>query len=240
MTVPLSAERPPSLWEDLLEIFYAPTAVFTRRRETPAFGLALLVLVLVMFGLTLAFRGIMEPLFDIEWSRNMALAARSNPQLTPERIAQAKVVAQKFLLAGVVGTWFILPLLTGLVFWLIGKVLDSKAEIGQVMMVSTYAFFPRVIEAIAGAVQLLVLPENGLTSRYSISLGVGRFLDPSNHLLLAILGRVDLFTLWITALLGIGISVMGQMPRGRAFLAAVLMWVVGGLPGLWQGMRISG
>ena len=240
MTVPLSAERPPSLWEDLLEIFYAPTAVFTRRRETPAFGLALLVLVLVMFGLTLAFRGIMEPLFDIEWKRNMALAAQGNPQLTPERIAQARVVAQKFLLAGVVVTWFILPLLTGMGLWLIGRVLDGKAEIGQVMMVSTYAFFPRAIETIAGAVQMLVLPENGLTSRYSISLGVGRFLDPSNHLLLAILGRVDLFTLWITALLGIGMSIMGQMPRGRAFLAAALMWVVGGLPGLWQGMRISG
>ncbi len=240
MTVPVSPERPPSLWEDLLEIFYAPTAVFTRRRETPAFGLALLVLVLVMFGLTLAFRGIMEPLFDIEWHRNMALAAQGNPQLTPERIAQARVMAQKFLLAGVVGTWFVLPLLTGLVFWLIGKVLDGKAEIGQVMMVSTYAFFPRAIEAIAGAVQMLVLPEHGLTSRYSISLGVGRFLDPSNHLLLAILGRVDLFTLWITALLGIGMAIMGQMPRGRAFLAAALMWVVGGLPGLWQGIRISG
>ena len=30
MTVPVPAERPPSLWEDLLEIFYAPRAVFER------------------------------------------------------------------------------------------------------------------------------------------------------------------------------------------------------------------
>lgn len=240
MTVPLSAERPPSLWEDLLEIFYAPTAVFTRRRETPAFGLALLVLVLVMFGLTLAFRGIMEPLFDIEWKRNMAAAAASNPQLTPERIAQARVMAQKFLLAGVVGTWFVLPLLTGLVFWVIGKVLDSKAEIGQVMMVSTYAFFPRVIEAIVGAVQLLVLPDDAITSRYSITLGVGRFLDPSNPLLLAILGRIDVFTLWVTVLLGLGMSVMGKMPKGRAFLAAAVMWILGGLPGLLGALRAGG
>ncbi len=240
MTGSVPAERPPSLWEDLLEIFYAPTAVFTRRRETPAFGLALVVLVVIMAGLTLAFRGIMEPIFDVEWNRNMALAAAKNPQLTPERVAAAKQMTQKFLVPGIVGTWFVLPLLAGLVYWVIGKVLESKAEIGQIMMVSTYAFFPRAIEAILGAVQLLVLPEDAITSRYSISLGVGRFLDPSNSLLLALLGRVDVFTLWVTFLLGVGMSVMGRMPRGRAFLAAGLMWLAGSLPGVVGALRSGG
>ncbi|HWA57930.1 MAG TPA: YIP1 family protein [Gemmatimonadales bacterium] len=237
MTASVPTERKPSLWEDLLEIFYAPTAVFERRRETPAFGLALLVLVVVLLGLTLAFRGIMEPVFDVEFTRNMAAAAAKNPQLTPERIAQAKAMAGKFLIPGVVGTWLILPLLLGLVYWVIGKVLDSKAQLGQIMMVAVYACFPRVIESILGALQLLVLPESSITSRYSITLGLGRFIDPANHLLLAILGRVDVFTLWITFLLGVGMAVMGRMPKGRAFVAAGLMWVVGAIPSLWGAVQ---
>lgn len=240
MTASVSPERPPSLWEDLLEIFYAPTAVFTRRRETPAFGLALVLFVLVMFGLTFAFRGLMEPLFDVEINRSMAQAARNNPQMTPEAIEAGKAIARKFVLPGVAITLFVLPLLVGLVFWVIGKVLDSKAQIGQVMMVSTYAFFPRVVETILNAVQMLVLPENSITSRYSLTLGVGRFLDPSNLLPMAILGRLDIFTLWITFLLGTGMAVMGKMPKGRAYLAAALMWIVGAFPGVLGALRSGG
>src|SRR5574338_1192745 len=240
MTVSVPAERPPSLWEDLLEIFYAPTAVFTRRRETPAFGLALLVLAVAMFCLSLAFKDLMQPLFDVEWKRSMALAAQKNPQLTPEVMEKGRAMAEKFILIGPAVTMLVLPLLTGLVYWVIGKVLDSKAEIGQVMMVSTYAYFPKLIETLVGAGQLLILPEESLTSRYSVTLGVGRFVDPSNPVLLAIVGRLDLFTLWITYLLAVGMMVMGRMPKGRAFLAAALMWVVGALPGLWGAVRATG
>lgn len=237
MTVSVPSERPPSLWEDLLEIFYAPRAVFERRRETPAFGLALVVLVVILVGLTAAFRGVMEPIFDVEWKRGMAAAIKQNPQLTEEQLSAFKTMSQKWMLVSVTGIWFVLPLLVGLVYWVVGKLLDSKAQLGQVMMIAVYACFPRVLETILGAVQVLVLPEDSITSRYSITLGVGRFLDPSKPLPLAILGRVDVFTLWVTFILAVGMEVMGKIPRGRAFLAAGIMWAIGALPGLWGALR---
>lgn len=239
MTVSVPAERPPSLWEDLLEIFYAPTAVFTRRRETPAFGLALVVLAVVIFVLSLAFKDLMQPLFDVEWKRSMALAAQRDPRITPEVMDRGRAMAEKFMLFGPAVTMLVLPLITGLVYWVIGKVLDSKAEIGQMMMVSTYAYFPKLLETIVAAGQLLVLPEGSLTSRYSVTLGAGRLVDPSHPLLLAIVGRLDLFTLWVTYLLAVGMAVMGRMPKGRAFLAAALMWVVGALPGVLGAVRAA-
>ena len=64
----MADDRPPSVWEDLLEIFYAPRAVFERRRETPAFGLALIVFTVLVVGLSFAFRGAMEPVFDAEYA----------------------------------------------------------------------------------------------------------------------------------------------------------------------------
>lgn len=241
MSTPGVVERAPSLWEDLLEIFYSPTAVFERRRESPAFGLALLVLTVLMVALFLAFRDLMAPVFDAEFKRGMAQAMKQNPKLTPEMMERGKDIAQKFAVVGVGVYGLITPLLLGIILWFIGKLLDSKAEVSQILMVSTYAMFPRVLESILGAVQLLVLPEESIRSRFSVTLGVGRFLDPdsTSPLLLALLGRVDVFTLWVTVLLGIGLAVMGRIPKARAFAAAAVVWLLGAIPAIWGAMRAA-
>jgi hypothetical protein len=55
--------------------------------------------------------------------------------------------------------------------------------------------------------------------------------------LLALLGRIDLFTLWATLLVGIGIKQMGKTTTGQAVAAAALAWLAGCLPVLLQAMR---
>jgi hypothetical protein len=232
------SEAKPSLWEDLIEIFYAPRRVFERRRDTPAFGLALLVFFVLIIVLTFAFKGLSQPIFDAEFKRGMAQAMAKNPQLTAEQMEAGKAIAEKFVVF-VVGFYaLVVPLLLGLVLWVAGKLVGSVAQVGQTMMVAVYSMFPRVLESILGAVQLLVLPESAITSRYSTSFGIGRFLDPNttSPVVLGTLGRVDLFTLWITALMVIGLSVVGKIPIGRAAIAGVLVWLFGNLPVFWQGI----
>lgn len=239
MTAAAPAERPPSVWEDLLEIFYAPRAVFERRRETPAFGLALLVFVVLIVALSFAFRGLMEPVFDAEFKRGMAQAMKQNPQLTEAQMLQGKEVAKKFVYVVVGFYGLFAPLILGVLLWFVGKLVDSKAEIGQTTMVATYGLFPRVLEAVVNAAQLPFLPDDAITSRYSVTLGVGRFLDANttNPLLLAIVGRIDVFTLWVTALYVIGLSVVGKIPISRAAVAGAIMWLIGALPGVWGALR---
>ena len=234
-----AVDRAPSVWEDLLEIFYAPRAVFERRQETPAFGLALIILVVVIVLLTFAFKGVMDPVFEAEFRRGTAQALKQNPNLTPEMMEQGKHFWQKFMLIAVGFVMLVMPLLLGLTLWLVAKLVESKAELGQAMMVATYAMFPRVLEGIVNAVQMLALPLDDIDSRFRITLGIGRFLDPlSTHpLVYALLTRVDLFTLWVTLLLGIGIGVMGKLSRGRAILVAVVMWLVGAVPAVWGAVK---
>ncbi len=236
---PSPVERPPSVWEDLLEIFYAPTAVFERRRETPAFGLALIVFVVLLVGLSFAFRGMMEPVFDAEFKRSMAQAMKQNPQLTPEMLERGKELAKKFMFVGVAVFALLAPIILGLILWVVGKLFESKAEVGQAIMVTTYAMFPRVLETILNAVQMLVLPDDAVTSRFSLTLGVGRFLDAeaAGPLVMAIVGRLDLFTLWVTVLIAIGLSVMGRIPKLSAAIAAAIMWIIGAMPALWGAIR---
>lgn len=238
MSSSVPAERPPSVWEDLLEIFYAPTAVFQRRQETPAFGVALLVFVILIVVLSYAFQGLTEPVFDAEFKRGMAQAMKQNPQLTPEMAEGFRQTSKKFVVVIVAAYGLFAPLFLGLLLWVVGKLVESKAQLGQTMMVATYAMFPRVLEAVINAVQLLVLPEESITSRWSLTLGPGRFLNPDGNLyLINILGRLDVFTLWITFIMGVGLSVMGKIPKTRAMIAAAIMWVVGALPAIWQAVR---
>lgn len=231
MSTPVRAERPPSLWEDLLEIFYAPTAVFERRRETPAFGLALLVFAVVGVGLFFAFKDVMGPMMDADIRRGMEHSMKTNPNITPEMIAKIQEGNRKWAVVAVAGGSLIMPMLIGLSFWLVGKVVESKAELGQMMMVATYSYFPRLMEGIVNAVQLLILPDSSIKGRFSVSLGPVRFLDidHTSPIILALVSRVDVFTIWVTVLLGIGLSVMGRIPRGRAMIAAALMWFVGAI-----------
>ena len=233
-------QRPPSVWEDLLEIFYAPATVFARRRDTPAFGLALIVFGVLVLGLSFAFRGMMEPVLDAEWKRGMAQALKANPQLTPEMMEKGKGVARTFFYVAIGFYAFVTPILLGLLLWVVGKFLGSKAEVGQMLMVGTYGMFPRVLESVIGAAQTLFLPEEALNSRYALQLGPARFLDPdaSNPLLLALAGRADLFTLWITVLFGIGLAVLGKVPWGYAVVGAIMMWVIGGIPALWGALQV--
>ena len=56
-------------------------------------------------------------------------------------------------------------------------------------------------------------------------------------MLLAITGRLDVFTIWVTVLLAIGLAVTGRITRAQAAIAGVIMWVLGALPGILGALR---
>jgi len=229
-----------SFWEDCLEIFYAPAAVF-RRREAEGFFLPLVVLVVIMGALFYLTRSAMAPIFDAEFHRAAAAAIKDNPKITPEMMEQSRVMTRKFAGVVVIGFFLLGPFVVGLMLWLAGKLVEARQELTTSMMVATYSFYPRILEGILNAMQALLLPESRLTGRYSLSLGVGRLLNPDtvSPLLLAVVGRIDLFTLWVTALLALGLSVTGKIPRGQAAIAAALVWLAGGLPSVLGALRAS-
>lgn len=73
-----------------------------------------------------------------------------------------------------------------------------------------------------------------LDGQFSLSLGAARFLDPdtSSPRLLVFLRPLDLFSLWVSALIAIGLSVTGGITLGRAAIGAAAVSVVNVLPRL--------
>ena len=231
--------KPASRWEDFIDIFYAPSSVYERRRNS-GFGIPMLVITLLVGAVFLANSGAMQPIMDAEFARGSAAAMKQNPQLTPEMMEKGRAIGETF---AKVGAFVFVPIamfLTGLVLWIVGKFFEAKETFAAALMVAAYAYAPRVLESIVGGVQLLLMDPASLDGRYRISLGLGRFLDPNtaSPMLLALLGRVDVFTIWLTVLLAIGLSVTGRISRSKASIAAAIVWLVGALPAVWQASRM--
>lgn len=240
-TAPIvSAPAPPpaAVWEDFLDIFYAPSRVFARRINGK-FLVPLLFLMGVMGALYFANQSLLAPIMDAEWNRQAAIVLEKNPQLTAEQVGQMRSMTERFgpLIALVMVP--IMVCLLALVIWVVGKFFESTQTIRSAFVVATYGMFPRIIEQILAGVQALFLDPASLDGRFRVSLGIGRFMDPdtASPLLLALLGRVDVFTIWVTVLVGIGLMITGKVPAGRAAIAAVIVWLFGAVPAVVGALR---
>jgi hypothetical protein len=224
-------------WEDYLEIFYAPSRVFARRGSN--WAMPLLILVVVSAILVLGTKGLLGPLFEADSQRAMASRMQG---LTPEQAEQAQKMSGKF-------AWFvpvviivmsaILPIVVGFFLWLMGKVVGAQQAFGAALMVSTFSFFPRTLAWLVMGLQAAVLPEDSLKSLSSVSLSAARFMDPATTKpgMMALGARLDLFVIWGTILLAIGLKVTGKIPMQKAAIAAFLVWLIGSLPPLFQLLR---
>jgi hypothetical protein len=227
---------PVSRWEDFVDIFYAPAAVYERRRHS-GFGIPMLVVTVVTGAIILASWNALSPMLDAEFSRRMA--SMSKQGITPEQAASGRAIAEKIGRIGAVIGPPILIFVTGFVLWLCGKLVNAKESLTAAIMVTAYANVPRLLNSVLAGAQALLMDPASLNGRYRITLSGARFLDPdtASPVLLALGGRLDLFTLWVTALLAIGLSVTGRIPRSKALLAAGLVWVLGSLPDLLGALQ---
>ena len=150
-------------------------------------------------------------------------------------------MADKF---GIIAVAFIMPitaLVLGFCTWLVSKLFDAKETVGSAILIATYALFPRLIQSVVHGLQGLVLAPEQMRSMYSVTVSPARFFDPEtvSPFLLALAGRVDLFVIWSTILLAIGLHIIGKIPKDRAYMAAAVVWVLGALPPLYQAVQQS-
>jgi len=129
------------------------------------------------------------------------------------------------------GGFIIIPiaiLLLGFVTFAAGKIVSATTTFAQAMMVAAFAYVPRIVAAVAGAVIAAVMDPASLNSQFAIQVGPARFFDPvaTGMPLMVILGRFELFTLWSTALVVIGLKVTGKLDTTKAAIAGFLVWAI--------------
>ncbi|MEX2153062.1 MAG: YIP1 family protein [Gemmatimonadaceae bacterium] len=216
-----------SVVEDFIDIFYAPSRVFARR-EKSGFWTHLLIISAIAALFAFANRGVFDQIFDVEFQRGAAKAMEANPQITEDMLAQQRkisgAIAGFFQYIGVPLLVFVVSLLV----WGFARVVSAKFSYGQAVMIMTLAYIPRLVQGLLATIQGLLTDTSTIGSMHSVGFSPARFMDPdtTNRALLGLMGRLDLFTLWTTVLIAIGIAVIGKVPRARAAIAAGLVWLL--------------
>lgn len=227
-----------SLWEDYVDIFYAPSQVFARR-ENGNFWIPLLV-VTVFFGmLWLASTRILGPVFDAEWDRQLRRMMERNPQTPVEQLEAGRAMVQRFQALSVLVIIPVTVFLVGFVQWGVGKAFEARQTLRSALVVAAFAYMPRVLERALTIVEGMIRDVSAIDGQNRLTWGVGRFLDPDTvePTVLAVLMRIDFFTIWVTVLLAIGLAVTGKISRQRAAIAGVLMWLIGAIPTFFAMLR---
>jgi len=219
-----------SVVEDFIDIFYAPSSVFARR-EKSGFWVHLLIVSLLFAGFSFASKSVFSQIFDAEFSRGMAAAMAKNPRLTPDVVNSMRPMQEKIASLFVYLGAPLVIFFTAILVWIAAKVMSGKLSFGQSMLVTTLAFIPRLVGSLLGVVQVVLMDTSTFTNRYSLSASPARFMDPdaTNAKLFGLVGSLDVFAIWMTILIGIGIAVVGKMPRSKGYLAAAIVFAVGTL-----------
>ena len=230
-----AAPQKASFWEDLIDIFFSPAAVF-RRNETKSVWPPLLFVSIAIGVIFFVTFNQLEPIFDAEFNRNMAKAMAKNPQITPELLSKMKSSGEAVTRYGLTVIMFFTVLVVGVVSWVVGKLVGSAQSFHAALVVAAWAYMPRVIGAVLGGVQGLLMDPANLTGQMAISLSPARFfaVDQPSPIMYQFLGRLDLITIWVTILLAVGLYVTGKVSKGRATVFGILMWIIGALPALRQ------
>ncbi|HEX2781214.1 MAG TPA: Yip1 family protein [Gemmatimonadaceae bacterium] len=235
-TSPAAGEA--SVMEDIIEIFYAPSRVFARRRDNPRFWAALFILIiLVALGVWVMMRNL-STVMDAEFARQSEAAMRKNPQITPEMMERGRKMGETlgpiFAIVGSIVAIFVL----GVGVWLVGKLFDSTADLTRGVMIATFASFPKVIDLLLAAILAMTVGTGSITRMMAAGPSPARFAPADTApMVLGVLSRLSIGTIWATILIAIGLHVVGRIPKGRAYAAALILWLVGTAFALFGAIR---
>lgn len=217
-----------SRWEDFIDIYIAPAALFARRAHEGA-KVPLITLCVIMLALYYVLLPLTTPLHQA----GLAQAIAQNPQaaesiqsfgdkmrLVNGIFGPIAVVVFTFVIAGVtlVAT----------------RIFSISLNFKQAFMLTAWTGFIAIPQQIAIAISAFLKDRSGapIDLVRDMSFGPVRFIDPEtvNAVLLPLLKRFDLFALWGLVLLAIGLKVVGRAEGKDAWGAAALVWISYALP----------
>ena len=228
-----------SVFEDFVDIFTNPSAVFERRREGQ-FGLALVIIAVLTGILAFALSNGLGPIMDAVIAKQQAAIMAKNPAITQDQLSSMASMMEKTSKFGAIIFVPIFTAIGALLVWLIGKFVDTKMAFAPAMMIVTYSGIPRLLQTIVSALQGLFMPPESITGMGSVSIGPARFLGATaNPGLEQILANMDVFTIWSFVLIAIGISVVARVPLRKAAITSGLVWLITLLPAIYQMVSAS-
>ena len=212
----------------LLGVLVAPGKTFDSIVRRPTWVLAL-VLVTVLSLITSL---VVVQHMDLASSVRERIE-KSGGSLSPEQVDQQVAMAEKVSKIAIpLAALVFVPLMylaVALVFWLLMRLVGGEFRYPVSLAVSLHGMLPQTL---AGLLSLPLILSHGLYSPDAIKRGVLAsnlaFLAPegASPAAVALLGSVDLFTLWSLALLIIGYRRAGRTSAGATAGVVIGVWLL--------------
>jgi hypothetical protein len=216
-----------SRWEDFIDIVFSPAQVFARRGNE-GWLKPFLILAVINVALYYLLLPVTGPTIEA------AMRENAPPNVTPAQLQQGAQMMKIGM--GVIAPimYLIMVLGTGVALKFVAALFDGKPTWRQSFAITTHAHFITVIQGLVAAASIFVIDMLGKpASGKNASFGLLRFMDIGNDpVMRALLGRTDLFAIWIAALFGVGLIVVAKMEKSKAFITAAIVWALIALPSL--------
>ena len=211
------------LFDDLLEIFTSPAAVFDRSRQRSPWGYAL-VMALLTLVLVYATKNLVMPWMDAQTDVAIKIAAAKGKPIPEAAVGQMRRFSEWGLIIGAPVAALAGPFISAIFLWFGAKLAKASLGYRQAAFVAALAGVPKVLALLVMAALALVLPAADARGMADLALGASRFVDPvtTSPVLLGLLGLIDVFRLWELALTAIGIAAVARVSRGTGWAVALI------------------
>lgn len=211
-----------SVWQNLIDVVFAPGATFDDVREHPRWLMPLLIVV----AITVVVSFLMMPM-TIELQR----AQMAERGMTPEQIENALGMVRFFSVIGAPVAVVVFTALFALLFW--GWAAISGAHQASYKIAFTAMVYSGVIQILQAIAQTVVVyikgPEQVALEGGPPTFGLALFLERGDMpgLLWGLVASVNFFAIWSLIVMAIaGIHAM-RMSKGAAYAFAIVTWLIG-------------
>ncbi|MEO7997188.1 MAG: YIP1 family protein [Gemmatimonadaceae bacterium] len=217
------------LMEDVIKIFYQPTAVFDNQRNN-SFVMPALIQTLLFAVIVFSMKNLISPFWDAESARAMAAQAAkmaASGQAMPEgaKAMSEKIASVTAMIGPLIAPW-LTAIIGGLITWIAAKIVGAKLSYGQAATITSWAAFPAVLAFITTAIFGMMMDPQTIRGVTDGQLGPGKFIDPNttSRALVALFQQMDIFSVWTFILSGIGIAVVSRASLQTGLVGAAIKW----------------
>jgi hypothetical protein len=211
-------------WARPVGVLFSPVATFRSIREAPSWLPPLLILLVLVAASQVLLAGRM----DMEAAIREGME-RQGQTVTDEQVEQMAAMQSRFMIpCGVV-----LPLagwtLIALLVWGLANVAGGEIGFRRSLGLSLHALMPNAVSALLTIPVLLGRPEVdpseaqlGLLASHLAAFAP----EDAPMWMLALLARVDLFSIWTLLLFGVGLHVVARLSKGAAAGVTLVLWLL--------------
>ena len=211
----------------MLRVFYAPSETFEAVSEQRSAADWLVPTALVAAVVTVAALLVLPIVTEVgQEAMQQQMKDMSAEEREMVEKFQGKGAAQMATLIASPIAMFIYLFIAAALCLVLGKLLGGLLSYGQALAIMAYAGLVTLPQQVVGALLISArkMPE--------VQMGLGLFL--SEEALQSFGGRflasIDPFLVWWTVIVGLGLSIVGNLDRNRAYIGAIvlsLIWIAG-------------